>query len=257
VERTFIENAFRKTGISGLVTHMAVYSFPVQLAVAFDIPLVVYGENSAFEYGSEEEGLTGAQVDLRWLRAFGVTAGTTAEDWIDDDLSREDLAPFSLPEEALLASRGVKSVFLGWFLGWDPENSRRMAAAHGFEARAEGARVGHANYVNIDDDMIGVHHHPKWYKFGITRSWDTLSMEIRAGRLTRSQAIERLALRGDETPWDDIRIFCEYLGIAQGEYFEILETFRNREIWTRRDGIWVIDDFLIPNYTWPKDPIGG
>ena len=80
VQREFTERAFRKTAISGLVTHMAIASVPVQVAAAYEIPLVVYGENSAFEYGREDESLTGARVDRRWLRSFGVTAGTTAED---------------------------------------------------------------------------------------------------------------------------------------------------------------------------------
>ena len=38
------------------------------------------------------------------------------------------------------------------------------------------------------------------------------------------------------------------------EYFAILEEFRNAEIWSRRDGRWVIDDFLVPDFRWPEDP---
>jgi hypothetical protein len=79
-------------------------------------------------------------------------------------------------------------------------------------------------------------------------------MEIRAGRLTRDEAIALVRARGDETPWDDIRVFCEYLGIDQPEYFAILEQFRNRSIWIRRDGRWYIDNFLIPDFPWPADP---
>jgi N-acetyl sugar amidotransferase len=254
VERAFIEKAFRRTGISGLVSHMAIYSYPMQQAVSRGIPLVVYGENSAFEYGSEDQSLAGSRVDRRWLDRFGVTAGTTVEDWYDDRLLPEQLAPLARPTDEQLAARGVRVVFLGYYSRWDPERSRSIARRHGFEARAGGARVGHYDFVNIDDDMIGVHHHPKWYKFGMTRTWDTLSMEIRAGRLTREAAVQFVRERGDETPWDDIRVFCAYLGIDQAEYFAILEQFRNRSLWVRRGGRWCIDDFLIPDYQWPSDP---
>jgi N-acetyl sugar amidotransferase len=254
IERSLIEKAFRRTAISGLAAHMAIYALPLRVALAHRIPLVVYGENSAFEYGSDDPSLGGAEVSAGWRARFGVTAGTTAADWVDEELTRERLAPFFVPDEASLRAQDVRAVFLGHFLPWDPENSRAIAERHGFRARDEGPRVGHANYVNIDDDMIGVHHHAKWYKFGITRSWDTLSMEIRAGRLTRAQAIEHLRARGDETPWDDIRAFCAYLGIAAREYFAILEGFRNRELWTRRGGKWVIDGFLVPGFAWPDDP---
>jgi N-acetyl sugar amidotransferase len=255
IERAFIQKAFRTTGISGLVSHMAIYSWPVQLAVREGIPLVVYGENSAFEYGSDDETLTGGHVDRRWLRRFGVTGGTTVEDWYDDTLTPDALAPLVLPSDEELVQRDVRAIFLGHYFPWDPERSRDVASRHGFEARAAGARVGHYDFVNIDDDMIGVHHHPKWHKFGITRSWDTLSMEIRAGRLSRDRAIELLGLRGDETPWDDIQVFCEYLGISPREYFAILEGFRNPVIWSRRGSRWQIDGFLIPDFPWPADPV--
>jgi N-acetyl sugar amidotransferase len=254
IERVFIEKAFRKLAITGLVTHMAIFSVPMQVAAAYDIPLVIYGENSAFEYGSEDESLTGARLDRRWLKSFGVSDGTTAEDWIDDELTRESLAAFFPPTEEVLAEKEIRVIFLGYYFPWDPQNSLRIAERHGFRARPEGPRVGHYDFVNIDDDMIGVHHHPKWHKFGITRSWDTLSMEIRNGRLGRDEAIALLRQRGDETPWDDIDLFCKYLGISRHEYFTVLERFRNRDIWLRRDGRWVIDDFLVPDFPWPDDP---
>ena len=36
----------------------------------------------------------------------------------------------------------------------------------------------------------------KWYKFGFTRLFDNLSLEIRNGRLTRDEAIEIVRARG-------------------------------------------------------------
>ena len=254
VERTFIEKSFRKLGMSALVTNMAIYSFPMQIAAAHGIPLVVYGENSAFEYGTEDKTLIGSSVDRRWLRSFGVSDGTTAADWIDDDLTRRDLAPFFVPAEAQLAAQGIEVIFLGYFFRWDTENSRRVASEHGFQARAEGPKVGYYNYANLDDDLIGVHHHGKWYKFGITRSWDNLSVEIRAGRVSRDEAIDLIRERGDETPWDDIERFCEYLEISPREYFATMEEFRNRDIWQRQRGKWVIEDYLIADFPWPADP---
>jgi N-acetyl sugar amidotransferase len=253
-QAAFIGRAFRERGISGLVMHMAVFALPVRIAVAERIPLVVYGENSAFEYGSEDPTLAGADLDRRWLETFGVTDGTTAHDWVGDGITERDLIPYVFPDEAALAVAGTRIVFLGHYFPWDPENSRRIAMANGFRSLEGRALVGHYDYVNIDDDLIGVHHHAKWVKFGITRSWDTLSMEIRAGRMTREQAIEELRRLGDETPRDAIRAFCDYLAMSEREYFEVLERFRNREIWTRRGGRWVIDDFLIDDFDWPSDP---
>jgi hypothetical protein len=165
------------------------------------------------------------------------------------------LAPFFLPSESALAGAGVDAVFLGHYFAWDPERSLAVARAHGFEARAEGPRVGHYDYVNIDDDMIGVHHHAKWFKFGITRSWDTLSTEIRFGRTTRHEAIDELRRRGGETPWPDIDAFCAYVGMTTGAYFETMERFRNRDLFVRHDGVWTIDGFLVDDFPWPREEV--
>ncbi|MCC7410161.1 MAG: N-acetyl sugar amidotransferase [Gammaproteobacteria bacterium] len=253
VERRFIERAFRRTGTSGLPAHMAIYSMPLRLALRYDIPLVVYGENSAIEYGSEDESLAGAEVNRRWLDRFGVTHGTTAADWIDEDLSERELMPYVAPSAAELAQADLRAIFLGYYFHWDVQESYRVATAHGFCSREEGARVGTYDYVNIDDDFIAIHHHLKWYKFGITRSWDNLSVEIRNGRLTREQALERLRQLGDETPQRDIEAFAAYLGISVAEYYAVCERFRNRDIWTRRNGRWEIDGFLIQDWPWPAD----
>ena len=46
--------------------------------------------------------------------------------------------------------------------------------------------IGFYNYADIDDGFImSVHHWLKWHKFGFTRTWDNLSLEIRYGRMTR------------------------------------------------------------------------
>jgi len=253
VEREFVRRAFLRTAIPGLVAHMGIYSAPIRFALKLGIPLVVYGENSAFEYGSEEEGLAGARVTREWLRTFGVTAGTTVEDWVGDGLTREELAAYRLPSEAELEAAGLAVLFLGYYFPWDPRGSLAVASAHGFRARAEGAAVGHLDFVNIDDRHIAVHHHPKWHKFGITRSWDTLSMEIRAGHLSRAEAIDALRELGDETPHAEIEAFCAWIGIEVADYHRTLEGFRDRRLWRREGSRWVVPDFLVPDFPWPAD----
>ena len=116
--------------------------------------------------------------------------------------------------------------------------------------RREGAKTGYYDYADIDDDFISIHHYLKWYKFGFTRTYDNLALEIRNGRLTRDEAIAVLRARGDETPHEDIARFCAFVGISRERFFEIIEKFRNREVWSRRGGKWVIEDFLIPDWRW-------
>ena len=144
-------------------------------------------------------------------------------------------------------------MFLGQFFEWDPLVTYERATAHGFQGRDQGPKTGFYEFADIDDDFISIHHYLKWHKFGFTRSYDNLSLEIRNGRMTRDQAIEVLRARGDETPHADIDAFCDYVGISRERFSEIIEQFRNPEIWSRRDGTWMIDDFLIPDWDWSSE----
>jgi len=210
----------------------------------------VWGENSAFEYGGKEEEQQGFRLDRNWLERFGVTHGTTAADWISDRLSAKELTPYFGPTDAQLDRAGVLAVFLGYYFPWDPETSLRVATAHGFKRRTEGPRTGLYDYADIDDDFISIHHWLKWYKFGITRLFDNLSLEIRNGRLSRDEAIRIIREKGDQTPHEDIDGFCRFVGISKDRFFEIAEKFRNSKLWVRRDGRWMMDDFLVPDWKW-------
>lgn len=250
VERKFLYQALMRHGTPAIPMHMALFNMPLTIAVRFEIPLVVWGENSALEYGGDGDEQRGFRLDVAWLRKYGVTHGTTARDWVSEELSERELTPYFGPTDEELAATGVLAVFLGYYFPWDPETSLAVARAHGFEARAAGPKTGYYNYADIDDDFISIHHWLKWHKFGFTRSFDNLSLEIRNGRMTREEAIEALRLRGDETPREDIARLCEFVGITEAHFFEVIERFRNREIWVQRDGKWMIDGFLIPDWKW-------
>jgi N-acetyl sugar amidotransferase len=250
VERKFLYQALARCGSTAIPMHMAIFSIPVNVAIRFEIPLIVWGENSAFEYAGSGDDRYGFRLDWRWLQQFGVTHGTTARDWVSTDLTQKELTPYFGPSEEELQANGVLAVFLGYYFPWDPATSLRVARAHGFEVSTEGPRTGYYNYADIDDDFISIHHYLKWYKFGFTRLFDNLSLEIRNGRMTRDQAIEVVRQRGDQTPHEDIARFCDFVGITLEHFWDVAEKFRNPNIWVRSQGRWIMPDFLIPDWSW-------
>jgi len=250
VEKRFTWESFKRFGSHAIPMHLGIYATPLRLALALAIPLVIYGENSAFEYGNAADARTGSEIDANWLTKYAVTHGTTADDWIGvGGLTHKDLAAYAAPSVAALQAAGIRAIFLGYYFPWDVETSRAAAAAHGFETAA-GPRTGIYDYADIDDDFISVHHWMKWLKFGFTRSFDNLSLEIRSGRLTRDAALGRLAARGDETPRADIAAFCTWLGVSEADFFAAAESFRNPGVWRHADGVWKIPGFLIPEWQW-------
>lgn len=250
VERKFVYRSFKQYGSTAIPMHMALFNIPLTIAARFSVPLVVWGENSAFEYGGKAEEQTGFQLDDNWLRKYGVTHATTAADWVRDDLTERELTAYFGPSESELKEKGVLAVFLGYYFSWDPETSLHAALDSGFQVRQEGPKTGYYNYADIDDDFISIHHWLKWYKFGFTRLFDNLSLEIRNGRMSREQAIEALQQFGSQTPREDIVRLSDFLRITVDHFFKICESFRNHDVWIRKQGRWVIEDFLVTDWAW-------
>jgi len=250
VEKKFMLKALKKFGSTAIPMHMALFNIPLKIAVSFGIPLVIWGENSAFEYGDSSEERMGFKLDCNWLKKYGVTHGTTADDWIDQDLSSRELTPYFGPSPDNLEKQGVLAVFLGYYFPWDVQTSYHAAKEHGFRVKSGETRTGIYDFADIDDNFISIHHYLKWYKFGFPRTFDNLSLEIRHGRLSRDEAIEKAKRFGEDMPKYDIDLLCEFVGISTKEFFKIIEPFRNLDIWKFESNRWEIPNFLIEDWKW-------
>ena len=152
-----------------------------------------------------------------------------------------------------LKKQNIKAIFLGQFFKWDPVVTAKIASDHGF-VKAQNAIIGTYDFADIDDAfLMSIHHWLKWYKFGFTRSWDNLSIEIREKRKSRLEAIEDLKSLGTNTPYEEIEKFCNYVEIRKKDFFEIAESFRNPKIWKKVNGTWKIKNFLIEDWVWKNE----
>jgi N-acetyl sugar amidotransferase len=253
VEKKFLYKALERFGAVAIPMHMAMFNIPSTLAVRLDIPLIIWGENSAEEYGTYDEGLKGFEMNDRWFRNFGVTNGTTAKDWICDDLTEKEMTPYFSPDSSELKERNIKAIFLGHFFKWDVEITLKSALDNGFKVREEGPMMGYYNYADIDDEFMPIHHYLKWYKFGITRLFDNLSLEIRNGRMSRKKALNILKEKGDQKPIDAIKVLCDFIDISEDSFYKIIEKFRNENIWIKEKSVWKIKNFIIQDWEWKHE----
>ena len=250
VEAAFMRSAFERAGSSGIPMHFAIFAIPVNIAVKLEIPLIVWGENSAIEYGGGEDDRNLTHLSDDWLLRYGVTQGTRIDEWYDSNLTERELRPYTRPDADVLEERNIQAVFLGHYFQWDPHTSLSVATAHGFKASEEGPKTGYYAFADIDDDFISVHHWLKWHKFGFTRLFDNLSLEIRHGRISRASALQIIREEGAKPPKADISSFCKFTGLLPEEFDAVCESYRNLDIWRRVDGTWLIEDFLISDWNW-------
>lgn len=244
IDSRFMLKTFEKDANPSLIEHLAMWSVIIKTAMRYGIKLIVWAENSALEYGGALEDRNKFQMDYDWIRKYGVTNGTFVEDWVDEELTIELLKTYQLPDEQELKDAGINNLFLGMYMDWEPEDIAKKSQSVGFEW-SENPVLGLHPFVGVDCDFRVVHHFMKWYKFGVTKLWDNLAIEIRTGRMSRNEAIKYLKNNAEPIPRKEIKSFCQYLKIGEDRFFEIAEMHRNLDIWKKDEsGEWYLPAFV-------------
>jgi N-acetyl sugar amidotransferase len=250
LEKAFLLECFEKKGNIGTPMHTAIFSIARILAYNFSIPLIIWGEDSSVEYGGKKDHGLDYEQNESWLKKFGVGYGSNKENLFMNGFSKDAAYAYNGVSDGKMKEKQIISIFLGYFFKWDPERTKDVAIAAGMKINEDTTRLGYWNYADLDDELISVHHHLKWYKFGFTRLFDNLSVEIRNGRLERKQAMSIISDTGDQTPPQDIKTFCKFVGITRGDFEQTMEKFRNREIWKKVNQTWLIPNFIVKDWSW-------
>ncbi|WP_423063415.1 N-acetyl sugar amidotransferase [Candidiatus Paracoxiella cheracis] len=171
--------------------HVGIFTIPIQVAVNYRIPLIIWGENSQNEYGGPELAKEERVLNRRWLEEFGGLLGMRVTDLDLYNIQKKDLLLYTYPDDAALSDVGVTGIFLGYFEPWDGYRNSLVAQAYGFNCNngqlVEGSIV---NYENLDNHQTGIHDYFKFLKFGFSRATDIASLHIRRGLLSREQGLE-------------------------------------------------------------------
>lgn len=246
--RKFMISAFEKKGSIGLPMHMAIFSMVLRMAVDLKIPLILWGENSQLEYGGNKKEQLSQYLDLNWVTKHGCMMGTNYKDWAGvNKITLKEMAAFALPSNI---SNKIQSIFLGSFIKWNSLEIIKEVKKYGFKYNKSSRKTGKWEFADIDCNFISLHHYPKWHKFGMTRVFDNLSIEIRYGRMTRKKAIDLLLKIGNPEPKEDIKKVCDYLGKDKKWFYEICEKYRNKNIWKNTNKKWKIKNFISNQWKW-------
>jgi len=232
-------------GDPDLMSHCLLHACPLHVALRFQVPLVVLGENSAAEYGGAAEVAAETQMTRAWFESFaahsGATPRTIAERYA---IPYEELVLYDFPDE--LPASDTTATFMSHYYRWDSEHHREIAREHGFRELDHPGEGTYRTYVGLDERMNRVHQYLKLLKFGYGRATDHACEDIRAGRLTREEA-KALVREHERQPLSDDAVaeLLPWLGYTRAEFDAILERYRNRDIWTRDgDGEWIVPGFL-------------
>ena len=174
-------------------------------------------------------------MDRAWLEEFGGLLGLRVSDLADVyGISKRDLIPYTYPTKDELLKGNVTAVFLGQFFAWDGLSNFKVSAEHGFKPFSQDVEGSFGNYENLDNHQTGIHDYFKFLKFGFGRATDIVSMHIRRGRMSRSEAIAIVNERDGKFPLSylgkPLDQILSPLEISLDEFVEVCDKFTNREI---------------------------
>ena len=227
VKRLMLESLRRK-GDFCWHCHTGIFSFPMHIAVKFNVPLVFWGEPSSeytayYDYAEDEI----EQVDETRFNRF-VNLGITAEDMYgmikdDFDLDPRDLLPYTYPKMRDLKRLRYESVCLGSYIPWDvKKNVELIQRELGWKGdQVEGMPWEQYPYEKIECFMQGMRDYIKYLKRGYSRVSQMVALDLRNGRITKEEGQELVdKYEGRKPP--SLDIFLDYVGLDENEFNEIV-----------------------------------
>ncbi len=222
--------------------HVGIFTIPVSVAIKYQIPLIVWGENSQNEYGGPKEAQQKNILDRRWLEEFGGLIGLRVSDLSDIyGFRKKDLVPYFYPKAEILEKNKITGIFLGHYLQWNPIENASVAKDNGFKFYDQKVEGSFFEYENLDNLQHGIHDYFKFLKFGFARATDQLCISVRRGLIKRSKAIQIAKEIDGKFPWNYLGVKLEtvlkHIGMSFEEFESTADQFTNYKLFkTDKDG---------------------
>lgn len=204
--------------------HAGVGAFPLQIAVKYKIPLLVWGESIADVSGRATHYNPVRRFDRDYFTK--VSAKMYPEEMVCASIQLRELAGFKLPSYEEMEEVNVVGIHLGDYLFWDDERQMEFVRdVYGWrEDKVEGTYKG---YKSVECRMAGMHDYTKFLKRGFGRGTDHASADVRCGLVTREEAFE-LAKKHDTERPGALDYYLEITGFSEEEFLAVMGEHRRK-----------------------------
>ncbi len=236
LQKKLMRYTFEKYGKPTYIIDRYIYTYPLHMAVRFNTPLLVYGENVNYEYSGAPEKET---YSAREQVENGVASGIELKELLMDGITEKDLNFFNPPPKKDLDR--LDPMYLSYFVEWNSYGNFLFAKARGFhDLTHEWQRTHHIEqFDQVDSRAYMVHAWLKFPKFGHASATDYASRFVRYGMLSRGEAVRLVREHDHRLDPLCVRDFCAFCGYSEAEFWGIVDGLYNRDLFTQdRFGRW-------------------
>lgn len=202
--------------------HTGIFAYPMQVAIKYNIPLIIWGEPSA-EYTAYYRFDQKEEVDEKRFNRY-VNLGISSDDMfvrLQGLVDEKDLLPFKYPPLKELQKIKCRSICLGTYVPWNVKNQVEIIKK---ELDWRGDEVENVpseyNYEKIECYMQGVRDYIKYIKRGYTRPTHLASIDIRNNQISREEGLKIVEEYENKRP-PSLDIFLDFIGISEEEFNQI------------------------------------
>lgn len=224
--KTMLETLIRK-GDFCWHCHSGIFAYPMQAAINYKVPLVIWGEPQAeyTAYYSYEDTLNETEeVDEKRFNRF-VNLGITADDMQgmlnDPEMDSRDLDPFKYPALRDLKKINYRSICLGSYIPWDVKKQVKLIKDElGWEEDLNAGIPPEYGYEKVECAVQGIRDYLRYIKRGYGRTTHLATIDIRNNRLTREEG-KKLVDEYDGKRPENLDYFLEMLSLTEEEFIDI------------------------------------
>lgn len=215
-------------------------NYPMQVALMYDIPLVMYGENGEVEYGGDMKNAFSPTRDYRTDHKKHYFSGISPEDFVKYGIAQQDLFPYMAPNNEDLEKLGLELHFYGYYKQWKPEDNFHYCEMNtGFSPSLDRSEGTYTNYASLDDQIDPFHYYLSFIKFGIGRCTADTAHEIRDHSKSREEGVALVEKYDSEFPQKHFKTFLEYCDITKEYFWEVIDSWRSDHLWGKNEkGEW-------------------
>lgn len=231
--------SFEDSGFAAMPMDLAIYVFPIRIAINYNIPLVFYGENVSYEYGGVQEKETySAKKQILNTAAQPIDL----EYWEKKGIVKKDLNALIYPTKEEIENANLDPAFLSYFTPWDGYNNYQVAKSYGFKTiENEWKREGYLeDYDQVDTIGYLVNAWLKYPKLGFHRATDVSCYWIRSGKITREEGVKFVKENDHLLDKRMLKDWLDFTGYTEKEFWDIAEKFYNKDIFEKVNGKWVM-----------------
>jgi N-acetyl sugar amidotransferase len=245
VARKLSKKSFINYGNIVKYSESCLFPIPYRVAMAYEIPLVFFGENPALECG--DTNISGEGWDATTIRYNNTLAGANAEIWLGDGVAKKDILPYVFPSDQEFSLWGGRGIFMGYYLNWSGYRNALYAMQHGLICRnEEPQQIGDIyRHNSLDFSFIPVNSMLKHCKLGFGHTTEFVSYDIRAGRVSREEGIALVRAFDGKCDESFIENYCSWIQISIDDFWNTKERFygnmwikNKQENWILKDPIW-------------------